>query len=54
MISAGANMSNMPMRNKVSIDNNTLHVQSRITISTDGDFSEKETIHDTGCGLLFM
>jgi len=26
------------------VDDNTLHVQSEVTISTDGDFSEGETI----------
>jgi len=28
----------LPLHNKVSVDDNTLHVQSRVTISTDGDF----------------
>jgi len=30
----------LPPRNKVSIDDNTLHVQSIVTILTDGEFSE--------------
>jgi len=42
----------LPLRNKLSVDDNTLHVQSGVTISTDGDFSEGETICDTGCVLL--
>jgi len=43
----------LPPRNKVSIDdNNTLYVQSGVTTLTDSDFSEGETIHDTGCMLL--
>jgi len=40
----------LPLCNKVSIDDNTLHVQSGVTISTDGDFSD--FICDTGCELL--
>jgi len=36
-----------PPRNKVSVDDNTLHVQSGVTISTDGDFSEGETLFVT-------
>jgi len=34
----------LPPRNKVSIDDNTLYVDSGVTISTDGDFSEGETL----------
>jgi len=41
----------LPLRNKVSVDGNTLHEQSGVTILTDGDFSEGETIRDTGCAL---
>jgi len=34
------------------VDNNTLRVQSGVTISTDGDFSEGQTLlRDTGCVL---
>jgi len=42
-IHRGANMFLLP-RNKVSVNDNTLHVQSGVTISTDGDFSEGETV----------
>jgi len=44
----------LPLRNEVSVDDNTLYVQSGVTISTDGDFSEGETICDTSCGLACM
>jgi len=37
----------LPPHNKVSIDDNTLHVYSRVTISTDSDFSEGETLFMT-------
>jgi len=37
----------VPLRNKVSVDDNTLHVQSGVTVSTDGDFSEGETLFMT-------
>jgi len=40
--------------NKVSVDDNALHVQSGVTISTGGDFSEGDFIRDTGCALLCM
>jgi len=33
-----------PPRNKVSVDDNTLHVQAIVIISTDGHFSEGETL----------
>jgi len=36
-----------PLRNKVSVDDNTLRVQSGVTISTDGDFLEGETLFVT-------
>jgi len=42
-IHQGVNMF-LPLRNKVSVDDNTLHVQSGVTILTDGDFSEGETL----------
>jgi len=42
-ICRGVNMF-LPPRNQVSIDDNTQHVQSRVTSSTDGDFSERETL----------
>jgi len=35
-IRRGANMFLSP-RNKVSVDDNTLHVQSGVTVSTDGE-----------------
>jgi len=37
----------LPLCNKVSVDDNTLHVQSGVTISTNGDFSEGETLFMT-------
>jgi len=37
----------LPPHNKVSIDYNTLHVQSGVTILTDADFSEGETLFVT-------
>jgi len=37
------------------MDDSTLHVQSRITISTDGDFLEVETLlRDTSCGCALL
>jgi len=47
MISAEEQICFFPPRNKVSIDDNTLHMQSRVIISTDGDFSEGETVFVT-------
>jgi len=51
----------LPPCNKVSVggqvyvEDNTLHVQSRVTISTEDDFSEVETLlHDTGCGCALL
>jgi len=51
----------LPSHNKVSmggqvyVDNNTLHVQSGVTISTDGDFLEWETLLcDTSCGCVLL
>jgi len=37
-IRQGVNMF-LSLRNQVSVDDNTLHVQSAVTILTDGDFS---------------
>jgi len=37
----------LPLRNKVSIDDNTVHVHSGVTVSTDGDFSEGKTLFVT-------
>jgi len=37
----------LPPRNKVSVDDNTLHWQSGVTILTDGDFLERETLFVT-------
>jgi len=37
----------LPPRNIISVDDNTLHVQSGVTISTDGDFLERETLFVT-------
>jgi len=37
----------LPPHNKVSVDDNTQHMQSEVTISTDGDFSEWETLFVT-------
>jgi len=45
-ICSGANMF-VPPRNKVSIDDKTLHVQSGGNILTDSDFSEGETLFVT-------
>jgi len=49
----------LPPHNKVSmggqvyIDDNTLHVQCRVTILTDSDFLEWATLlRDTGCALM--
>jgi len=51
----------LPPHNKVSVgghvyvDNNTLHVQSGVTISTDSDFSEGETLLcDTVCDSALL
>ena len=37
----------LQLHDKISVDDNTLHVQSGVTISTDGDFSEGETLFVT-------
>jgi len=42
------------LHNKGSVDNNTLHVQSGITISKDSGFSEGEAIRDTSGALICM
>jgi len=42
----GVNMF-LPPHNKVSVDDNTLCVQYGVTISTDSDFSEAETLYMT-------
>jgi len=41
----------LPLHNKVTADDNTLHVQCGVTISTDGDFWG-DFIRDTGCAFL--
>ena len=45
-ICQGANVF-LPLHNKVSIDDNTLHVQSGVTILTDGAFLEGGTLFVT-------
>jgi len=58
-IRRGVNMLLLP-RNKVSVGRSlrgrkSLHVQSRVTISTDGNFSEGDTLLlDTGCGCALL
>jgi len=48
-IRRGANIL-LPLRNKVSMGD-----MSGVTISTDGDFSEGETLlRDTGCGCVLL
>jgi len=42
----------LPPRNKFSVDDNTIRVQSRLTITTDGDFSEGRLYIDIHNGLL--
>jgi len=37
----------------VSVDENTLHVQSGVTILTDGDFSEGETLFVTSAVCFY-
>jgi len=37
----------LPPHNKVSVDDNTLHVLSGVTLSTDGDFLLGETLFVT-------
>jgi len=37
----------LPPRHKVFVDDNTLHVQSAVSISTDGDLLEGETLFMT-------
>jgi len=44
----------LPPRNKVTVDDNTLHVQSGVTTSTDGDFSEAETLFMTLAVLFYV
>ena len=51
----------LPPRNKVCIeehvyvDDNILHVQSGVTILTDGDFSEQESLlYNTSCGCALL
>ena len=43
----------LPPGNKVSVDDNTLPVQSGVTILTDGDFSVGETLFVTLAGRFY-